>query len=299
MVQSESKSYKSVFRKDFFAGNTFVVTGGNSGIGRCIAHELSSLDANVVITGRSVEKLRRVEAEIEETGGRVVGFEMDVREERDVRRVMKNINSRFSSVDGLVNCAGGQFPGYLEELSLKGFNAVVRNNLVGTFNVTQQYFKSIAKHQGGSIVTISMDYSGGVPLLGHSAASRAGMDSLTQTEAVEWARFGVRVNSVGVGYIASSGLNTYSDERMLEAIPEFGMSSPIGRMGTEAEISAIVAFLLSPASVYITGQVIKADGGFSLNCRTPTLSLAAPVRGHIFHGFGDIEYTEQTDRRDG
>ncbi|MGI9478783.1 MAG: SDR family oxidoreductase [Hyphomicrobiaceae bacterium] len=284
--------YDSIFNDKYFQGKRFLVTGGSSGIGRCIAHELCALNADVTITGRNEEKLERVTSELREGGGQADYHIMDIRDEGRVVDVIGQILETNRTLDGLVNCAGGQFTALLEELSSNAFGAVVRNNLFGTFHVMREVFKQTMKANGGAIVTISMDSVGGAPLMGHSGAARAGMDNMTKTAAVEWARYGVRTNNVAVGYVESSGLDHYDDPRMHDAITKIPQRTPIGRMGTEAEVSALVCFLLSPAAAYITGQVLQADGGFSLNKDSHMLSLETPERYEIFHGFRELEHTD-------
>lgn len=278
-------TYQSIFKPDLFSGKVALVTGGGSGMGRCIAHELATLGAEVVIAGRSLEKLEVVQKELTDIGASCHTAQLDIREDALVDKLIADLVGTYGRIDLLVNCAGGQFPSYLEELSANGFNAVVRNNLLGTFLVMRSVFKHSMKVNGGAIVSITMDRQGGAPLLGHAAASRAGMDSMSKTAAVEWSEFGVRVNNVAVGYVESSGLDTYTDQRMLDAIPRVADHTPIGRMGTEAEISAIVCFLLSPAAAYVTGEVVQADGGFSLNHSTPTFVRRKPTRINRYLGF--------------
>ena len=278
------RHYESVFRPDLFAGKQIVVTGGGSGIGRCIAHELASLGATVLIIGRSVEKLRVVADEIEADGG-LVGFEpCDVRDETMVAEVLPRLAGE-RPVDALVNCAGGQFPALLSEMSVGGFEAVVKNNLTSTFIVSKAVYERSMRDKGGAIVNITADIVGGMPLMGHSGAARAGVENLTATAALEWAHYGVRVNAVAPGYIESSGFDTYSDERMINALKSFAQHTPLGRLGGEAEISAAVCFLLSDGAAFVTGQVWRVDGGFALKTDTPLYPREERRRHRAFEGF--------------
>tara|TARA_R110002073_G_scaffold292707_4_gene458040 strand:- start:49038 stop:49895 length:858 start_codon:yes stop_codon:yes gene_type:complete len=254
-------SYQSIFTSDLFSGTRIIVTGSGSGIGRCIAHELASLGADLLLLGRTKSKLAKVKKEIMEDGGSAQFSTCDIREPSQIEDALV----KCESIDALVNCAGGQFPALLSEMSTNGFEAVIRNNLVGTFNVSKAAFDHSLRNRGGSIVNITANEEGGVPLMGHTGAARAAVHNLTQTAALEWAEFNIRVNAVAPGYIASSGFGTYTDERMLRAIEHFPETTPMGRVGTEAEISAMVSFLLSPAAAFITGQVFRVDGGASLN----------------------------------
>jgi citronellol/citronellal dehydrogenase len=258
--------YRSVFREGLFAGQTIVVTGGGSGIGRCNAHELAALGARVVIIGRKLDKLERVAAEIREDGGEVDLFVLDIREEDKVGEVIGQIVGKHDRIHGLVNNAGGQFPAPLATISQKGFETVVRTNLVGGFLVAREVFKrSMSKH-GGSIVNMTADFWRGMPGMGHSGAARAGMDNFTKTAAVEWAPAGVRVNAVAPGWIASSGLDTY-EGAVKAMIPKLREAVPLKRMATEAEVSSAICFLLSEGAAFITGTTVAIDGGAPLGSR--------------------------------
>src|SRR5215471_8645742 len=125
--------YQSVFRLGLFKGQTIIVTGGGSGIGRCTAHELAALGANVVILGRTMEKLIEVQHEIEEDGGQAMSHACDIRDDAMVIGAIDAVLAKFGRIDGLVNNAGGQFRSPLKAISTKGFEAVLRNNLTGGF----------------------------------------------------------------------------------------------------------------------------------------------------------------------
>ena len=277
--------YQSVFRPELFAGQVMVVTGGGSGIGRCIAHELASLGAGVVITGRQEAKLDAVAAEIAEDGGAVDTLAFDIRDEDAVTSNVAEILSRHGRIHGLVNNAGGQFPARLEDISRNGWNAVVATNLTGGFLVAREVYRQSMKSHGGSIVNIIADMWRSMVEMGHSGAARAGMMSLTETAAVEWGPDGVRVNAVAPGWIMSSGFDTYDDPETRQRFREMPDFVPLKRIGTEAELSAAVAFLLSPAANFITGTCIRVDGGVPNTCVNIPLpdgeSKVAPYEG--FH----------------
>jgi citronellol/citronellal dehydrogenase len=275
-------SYRSVFAPGLFKDQTVVVTGGGSGIGRCTAHELASLGARVVITGRKIDKLEKVKAEIAASGGRCEIHAFDIREETQVKDAVAKIVAGNGRIDGLFNNAGGQFPAPAAELSAKGFDVVVRNNLTGGFLVSREVYTRSMRRHGGSIVNMTADYRNGFPNLVHTGAARAGMANLTMTLAYEWAVSGVRVNSVAPGWIASSGMDTYTGE-FKEQIPKLKGHCPLGRLGTESEVSAAVCFLLSKAAAYITGTEIRIDGGVPLANRS--VDLPATDRSQPFNGF--------------
>ncbi|MGF1508121.1 MAG: SDR family oxidoreductase [Myxococcota bacterium] len=255
--------YGSVFRGDLFRDRTVLVTGGGSGIGRCIAHELCALGAHVIISGRKRAKLEATHRELLDDGGRATFIAFDIRDEEAVRSSIREAIADTGPIHGLVNNAGGQFPAPLIAISQKGFETVVRTNLTGGFLVAREVFLQSMQEHGGAMVNIVADMWNGMPGMGHSGAARAGMVNLTKTAAFEWAPSHVRVNAVAPGWIASSGLDTYG-EALQPVIRSLHRAVPLGRLGTEAEVSAAVCFLLSPAAAFINGVCIPVDGGAPL-----------------------------------
>jgi citronellol/citronellal dehydrogenase len=276
------RAYASVFCPSLFAGQLLWVTGGGSGIGRCVAHELASLGAHVLISGRKTEKLERVAAEIAEDGGRCSIAAFDIRDEDAVREGVARVIEQHGPVAGLVNNAGGQFPAPLLAISKKGFDAVVANNLTGGFLMMREVFTQCMQEHGGSIVNMTADFRNGMPGMGHSGAARAGMSNLTMTAAYEWAHAGVRVNAVAPGWIASSGMDTYGGA-MRAFIPKLKQHVPLRRMGVEAEVSSAIVFLLSPAAAFITGITVQIDGAASLG--SDIFPLGDEARSVPFDGF--------------
>lgn len=275
--------YASVLRPDIFRGEVHVVTGGGSGIGRCVAHELASLGATVVITGRSQDKLDLVAAEIREDGGQVDTAAFDIRDEEQVKSAIAGIAQRHGRIHGLVNNAGGQFPSPLNAISRKGFDAVVANNLTGGFLMAREvYNQSMARQGGGAIVNMVADMWNGMPGMGHSGAARAGMVNLTKTAAYEWSTSNVRVNAVAPGWIASSGMDAYGPA-MAPVLRSLKQHNPMRRMGLEAEVSAVICFLLSPGAAFVTGVTVAIDGGAPLG--SPIFPLADHAPSQAFEGF--------------
>jgi citronellol/citronellal dehydrogenase len=174
-----------------------------------------------------------------------------------------DVVARHGAVHGLVNNAGGQFPSPLMMISKRGFDAVLANNLTGGFLMMRELFAQSMSRHGGAIVNMTADFRNGMPGMGHSGAARAGMANLTQTAAFEWAYAGVRVNAVAPGWVASSGMDSYG-EAMRPMIRQLKAHVPLRRMATEAEISAMIVFLLSPGAAFVTGITVPIDGGAPL-----------------------------------
>ncbi|MHB1199295.1 MAG: SDR family oxidoreductase [Polaromonas sp.] len=274
--------YSSVFKDRLFAGRRVWVTGGGSGIGRCVAHELAALGAHVILSGRTAEKLERVAQEIAQDGGSCEYAVFDIRDEEAVKSAVAGVVARRGQIDGLVNNAGGQFPAPLQAISKRGFEAVVSNNLTGGFLMMREVFVQSMQAHGGAIVNMTADFRNGMPGMGHSGAARAGMSNLTMSAACEWAQSGVRVNAVAPGWVASSGMDSYGGA-VRALIPRLRQHVPLRRLATEAEVSAAIVFLLSPAASFITGVTLQIDGAASLG--SPLFPSFDHERSVPFTGF--------------
>lgn len=280
--------YESVFRASLFNDRVGIVTGGGSGIGRCIAHELASLGATVIVASRDRAKLEAVQAEIAGDGGRCDAIPCDIRKEDQVQHLATTALERHGRIDFLVNNGGGQFASPVELISLKGWHAVIETNLTGTFLMSREIMQRYMRDHGGAIVNIVADMWRGMPMMGHSGAARAGVVNLTKTCALEWAQYQIRVNSVAPGMILSSGFKNYPEpvQEMLKTLPS---QIPARRFGTESEVSAAVVFLLSPAARYITGETLCVDGGLPLYRQPFELPEHAPSTAYQgFHRAADV-----------
>jgi citronellol/citronellal dehydrogenase len=206
----------------------------------------------------------------------------DIRDESGVKQMIADVLASHGRIDGLVNNAGGQYPQPVRDITLKGWDAVVRNNLHGGFLVSREAYTQWMEGHGGAIVNIIADMWMGMPGMAHSGAARAGMLSFTETAACEWGHAGVRVNAVAPGFIASSGFDTYGPE-MQAKFRSLMKTAPLQRYGTEAEISSAVVYLLSEGAAYITGSFIRVDGGVP-NARQ-TWKLEEHSRNRPYEGF--------------
>jgi len=194
----------------------------------------------------------------------MMAMALNIRKEDDVSQFVAQVIKSFGKVDGLVNNGGGQFVSPAESISKRGLHAVLETNLVGTFLMCRECYTQWMCDHGGSIVSIVLDLNTGFPGFAHSAASRAGVVSMTQTLAAEWAPAGVRVNAIAPGIIYSkSAMANYGDLADV-LMPELVKILPCNRLGSVEEVSSAVVFLLSEGSSYITAQTLGVDGGSSL-----------------------------------
>ncbi|HEY3352710.1 MAG TPA: SDR family oxidoreductase [Polyangia bacterium] len=254
-------SSRSPFRPDLNQGAVAIVTGGGTGIGRAIALGLAQTGARVAICGRRPEPLAAVKGELAALGGECLAEPCDIREPEQVARFVAAVRGRFGAIDVLVNNAGGQRPYLAADLPLEHFEKVVRNNLTGTFLVTQTVAReAMIPQRRGAVVSIIAQIARGFPGMAHTGAARAGVDNLTKSLAVEWARHGLRVNAIAPGTIRSSGTDRYPPE-LIEGARR---AIPLKRLGTPEEVADLAVFLVSPAAAFITGATYTIDGGASL-----------------------------------
>jgi 2,4-dienoyl-CoA reductase [(3E)-enoyl-CoA-producing], peroxisomal len=257
-----------VFRPDLLAGRVALITGGGTGIGLGIASSLAAAGAHVVIASRKPEHLESAAAQLRSGGARVSAVEVNVREPESVARMIDRVGSEHGRVDVLVNNAAGNFYAPSATLSPNGWRAVVETDLYGTFFCCQAVYPLMKTQGGGRIVSISMTlHYRGWPLMAHATAAKAGVDALTRTLALEWARERITVNAVAPGPIPTEGVKKAFTPPGSDAPDLFGMEKyaadaiPLGRWGTPEDIGQMVTYLASPAGDWITGAIMVVDGG--------------------------------------
>ena len=254
----------SIFKPNLFQGKVAIVTGGATGIGAAIAHELAHLGCDVVIASRDCEKLEKAANEMNRNPtvrGRVSAISCNIRKEEQVCNLIDSTLKKLGKIDFLVNNAGGQFTSAAKNFSSKGWHAVIETNLTGTFMCCQQVYNKWMEQNGGAVVNIVADMWRGFPGAAHTGAARAGVVNLTKTLGIEWVQSGTRINSVAPGTIYSP---TAAANYPTDVFSASLKVQPSGRLGVPEEISSAVCFLLSPAASYITGETLKVDGGQSL-----------------------------------
>ena len=238
-------------------GDTALVTGASSGIGRAIAERFAADGAEVVICSREQENVDAVAEGIEESGGSALAVECDVRERDSVEALVEATVDEFDGLDTLVNNAGASFMANFEGISENGWKTIVDINLHGTYHCTQAAGEVMREGDGGTIVNFaSVAGQEGAPFMSHYAAAKAGVVNLTSTLAYEWADDGVRVNCIAPGFVATPGVAS----QMGVTADEIDREDVDRKIGTSEEIADVAQFLASPAASYLTGETITARG---------------------------------------
>jgi len=248
-----------MYSKDLFKHKVALITGGRSGIGFGIAKQFLVLGGSVFICSRKEDKLREAANQLASFGPTAF-YPCDIRKSEDLEAVALKISDRYGQLDILVNNAGGQFPSLSAYINDKGWNAVINNNLNGTFYASRVMAnRFFIPRKSGNIINITMVHNRGFPGMAHSAAARAGVENLTKSLAQEWAEYNIRVNAIAPGIIASSGLESYPPP-IREMAEDYKNSNLMKRMGTVEDVSNAVCFYASPLSAYTSGTTMYVDG---------------------------------------
>jgi len=254
-----------MFQPDLLKGKRILVTGGGSGLGKEIASKYLELGADLYICGRRESVLNETANELmSRYGGSVQCFSVDIRNAQSVDEMIESI-WQAGPLDGLVNNAAGNFVSRTEDLSSRGFDAIANIVLHGTFYVTQSVGRRWIKDKHpGSVVSILVTWVvNGGPFVVPSAMSKAGVNIMTKSLAVEWARYGIRLNAIAPGVFPTDGMS----KRLYPGREDAGRadgSSPMGRAGHMHELQNLATFLMANGCEWLTGQTLTIDGANSL-----------------------------------
>ena len=253
-----------MFKKNTFKNKIALVTGGRSGIGYQIAKNLLQLGATVIIASRKEEPLKKAADELAKFGP-IHYHPCDIRKTEEIQDLAKVIKEKCGRLDILINNAGGQFPALTEYINDKGWNAVINNNLNGTFYMIREMGNAFfIPQKNGIIVNIIADILRGFPGMIHTGAARAGVENITKTIAQEWSDFNIRINCVAPGIVESTGLDTYP-KPVQDMFEDAKKAIPMHRFGTVEDVSNAVCFFASDLSAYCTGTTLYVDGAQHLN----------------------------------
>jgi len=250
------------FAPDLLSGQVALVTGGGTGMGRATAIEMARCGADIVLLGRRAEPIEDCARIIHDLGRKAIAIPADIRLPEQIEGAMQRIKSEFGRLDILVNNAGGQFVTPARELNNKGFETVIRNNLIGSWQMTRAVADHFMLEHGGSIVFVTACVRSGLSGFVHTAAARGGVLAMMKTLAFEWAEFGIRLNCVAPGTVKTEGMDHYPIE------PEQWLKlnrNIMGHMGDVSDISAAIIFLSSSLGKFVTGEEWYIDGGEPLH----------------------------------
>lgn len=254
---------ETVYRDGLLEGQTVLISGGGSGIGKGIAFLCARLGADVVICGRTEEKLIAAADAMEKaTGRRPMHIPMSIREPAEVEALIDDVFEKHGKIDHLINNAGGQFPQDAIDFTRKGWLSVIDLNLNGTWWMTQTLAQRWREEGcAGNVISIVANVERGMPQAAHTCAARAGVIYLSKTLATEWAPLNIRVNCIAPGVIESEGFRVYPPE----ALERFHDANPMKKRGDVWDIAESCVYLMAPSGDFITGELLVIDGGQAQN----------------------------------
>ena len=255
-----------MFEKNLLNGQTIVITGGGTGLGKSMSRRFGELGANIVISGRRKEKLEETADEFSKLGINVLTCPGDVRKLEDVELMTSQAIDKFGKIDGLLNNAAGNFISPTEMLSPNAFKVVIDIVLMGTWNCTSTIGKEMIKNKKGNVLSIVTTYAWtGSPYVVPSAAAKAGVLAMTRSLAVEWGKYNIRFNAIAPGPFPTKGAWSRLMPPGFEDF-EDGMKNkiPMKRFGERHELENLASYLMSDGSAYINGEVVTIDGGEGL-----------------------------------
>jgi NAD(P)-dependent dehydrogenase (short-subunit alcohol dehydrogenase family) len=252
------------FAPDLLEGRTALVTGGATGIGWEITRLMLMHGARVAIAGRQPDRLAAAVSRLHDaTGKRCLSVPCDVRDHHAVELMRDRLATDLESMDILVNNAAGNFRMAAERMTLRALTSVIDIDLIGTFNITRAFVPGMIERRDGCVLSIVIpEAERGFPFYSHAGAAKAAIVSLTKSWAREWGKYGVRVNAIAPGPVATEAAtaNVFGDE---EPLAELVGQVPLGRIGRPDDVAAAALFLCSKAASWITGTVLVVDGGLS------------------------------------
>lgn len=242
-----------------------IITGGSSGIGGAIANDYAKAGAKIIIAARALDPLIRKNEELEKLGAESDYVQADVSSEKDVKKIKQLALERFGQIDILVNAAGITMVSPAEELTIENWQKCMDINSTGTFMMCQEAGKVMIANGGGKIINItSIVAHAGIPNRAAYAASKGAVRQLTENLALEWGKHNIQVNAISPGYVSTPLFEDLvkkgvHDKAKLEA------RIPLGRLAQPEDIAGPARFLASEASNYVTGVILKVDGGWLVN----------------------------------
>lgn len=260
MTTAETPPSTEIFTDDLLAGETALVTGGGTGIGKAISLAFADHGADVAIASRSMDHLEPVTEELESRGAMACATTVDVREPESVERMVETVLEELGDISILVNNAGANFLTPAESLSPNGWRSVVGTILDGTAYCTFAVGEHMIERGGGVILSMGATNSvRGAPYHAHSGAGKAGVHNLMQSVAAEWARHGIRANTIAPGVIRTEGVMEVMQGDIADQVVENDLAAD--RLGTPADCVPLTLFLASDAAAYVTGAYFTVDGG--------------------------------------